>query len=131
MVVMFATKYRSVPIDLEHLCRTRASAPDVILVWGSPPAEALKQATRTIPIVFLGASDPLSSGLVDSLAPNGKLTGFVNYEFSMGGKWLGLLKTAPAIKRVFVLWLSMEISANRGLCERSKLPRRNWACSPW
>jgi putative tryptophan/tyrosine transport system substrate-binding protein len=80
-------------------------APNVILAQGSPLAEALRRETHTIPIVFLSVSDPLSTGLVDSMAhPGGNLTGFANYEFSMGGKWLGLLKeVAPASKRVLVI----------------------------
>jgi putative ABC transport system substrate-binding protein len=89
--------------------RARATAaelvslvPDVILAQGSTISEALRLETRTIPIVFVSVTDPLGSGLVDSLAhPGRNLTGFVNYEFSMGGKWLQLLKDiAPGMKRV-------------------------------
>src|SRR5712691_7253625 len=62
-------------------------APNVILAQGSSISEALRRATRTIPIVFVGASDPVSSGLVDSMArPGGNLTGFTNFEFPIGGK---------------------------------------------
>jgi putative ABC transport system substrate-binding protein len=89
--------------------RARAAAaelvslvPDVILAQGSTISEALRLETRTIPIVFVSVTDPLGSGLVDSLAhPGRNLTGFVNYEFSMGGKWLQLLKDiAPGMERV-------------------------------
>jgi putative ABC transport system substrate-binding protein len=80
-------------------------APNVILAQGSPISEALRRETRTIPIVFVSVTDPLGSGLVDSMAhPGGNLTGFVNYEFAIGGKWLQLLKeVAPGIKRVLVI----------------------------
>jgi putative ABC transport system substrate-binding protein len=80
------------------------SAPAVIVTAGTPPAEALGRESRTVPVVFVAAGDPLSSGLVDSMAhPGGNLTGFINYENSMGGKWLGLLKeAAPAVRRVLV-----------------------------
>jgi ABC-type uncharacterized transport system substrate-binding protein len=82
-----------------------ALAPDVILAHGSGPTMALLQATRTVPIVFPIAGDPVGSGLVDSLArPGGNVTGFMNYEFSLSGKWLELLKEiAPNITRVAVL----------------------------
>jgi putative ABC transport system substrate-binding protein len=79
--------------------------PNVILALGSRASEALRQATRTIPVVFVAAADPLGIGLVESLAhPGGNLTGFTNYDFPMGGKWLEMLKeVAPGIKRVLVI----------------------------
>jgi putative ABC transport system substrate-binding protein len=82
-----------------------ALAPDVILAHGSGPTAALMQATRSVPIVFPIAGDPVGAGLVDSLArPGGNVTGFMNYEFSLSGKWLELLKeVAPDITRVAVL----------------------------
>jgi putative ABC transport system substrate-binding protein len=80
-----------------------ALAPDVILVHGA--VAALQQATRTVPIVFPVASDPVGAGLVDSLArPGGNATGFMNFEYSISGKWLELLKEiAPSVTRVAVL----------------------------
>jgi len=65
----------------------------------------LLQATRTVPIVFTYAADPVGAGLVDSLArPGGNATGFVSSEYSLSGKWLELLKQiAPSITRVAVL----------------------------
>jgi ABC-type uncharacterized transport system substrate-binding protein len=62
-------------------------------------------ATRTLPIVFAAAADPVASGLVSSLArPGGNVTGFTAYEFSMSGKWLELLKEiAPRVTRVAVI----------------------------
>ena len=83
------------------------SNPDVIVANGTPLTQATRQATQTTPIVFVEASDPLASGLVASLArPGGNVTGFSNYEFSIGAKWLGLLKEiAPNVSRVLVLFL--------------------------
>jgi putative tryptophan/tyrosine transport system substrate-binding protein len=91
-------------------------APNVILGANSLCAEALRRKTRTIPIVFVNVSDPLSSGLVDSMArPSANVTGFANYEFSIGGKWLEMLiGTAPSIKRVLVI-LSPENVGGAGL----------------
>jgi putative ABC transport system substrate-binding protein len=88
-----------------HAAELVALAPDVILAHGSGPTAALLQATRTLPIVFPVAGDPVGAGLVDSLArPGGNVTGFMNYEYSFSGKWLELLKEiAPNIARVAVL----------------------------
>jgi putative ABC transport system substrate-binding protein len=88
------------------------SAPDVIIAVGTPIADGLRQDTRTIPIVFVGVSDPLGIGLVDNLArPGGNLTGFANYPFSIGGKWLQMLKeVAPSIRRVLVIMLPGDIA---------------------
>jgi putative ABC transport system substrate-binding protein len=63
------------------------------------------QVSRTVPVVFVGAADPVGAGFVDSLArPGGNATGFTSYEYSMSGKWLELLKEiAPRLKRVAVL----------------------------
>jgi len=82
-----------------------ALAPDVILSTGSPSAAAFQQATRTVPIVFVTVVDPVSSGFVDSLArPGGNITGFGLYEYSIGGKWLELLKEiAPGMTRAAVI----------------------------
>jgi putative tryptophan/tyrosine transport system substrate-binding protein len=79
-------------------------APSILVAVGTPVSQAMKQASRTIPIVFVGASDPESSGLVSSMAhPGGNLTGFTNFEFSIGTKWLELLReVAPDVKRVLV-----------------------------
>ena len=79
-------------------------APDIILATGTPAAAAVKQLTRTVPIVFARVADPVGSGIVDSLArPGGNITGFMLFEFSIGGKWLDLLKEiAPHMTRVAV-----------------------------
>jgi putative tryptophan/tyrosine transport system substrate-binding protein len=82
-----------------------ALAPDVILTSGSPATGPVLQVTRTVPIVFVQAADPVGAGFVDSLAhPGGNATGFSNFEYSMGGKWLELLKEfAPGLKRAAVV----------------------------
>jgi putative ABC transport system substrate-binding protein len=71
-----------------------------------PPLIALHKQTRSIPIVFVQVSDPIKLGLVASLArPGGNITGFVNFEHSIGGKWIESLKgIAPDTNRVSVLF---------------------------
>jgi putative ABC transport system substrate-binding protein len=88
-----------------HAAELTALAPDVILANGAGPVGALLQATRTVPIVFPIAGDPVGAGLIDSLArPGGNATGFMNFEYSLGGKWLELLKQiAPSVTRAAVL----------------------------
>jgi putative ABC transport system substrate-binding protein len=88
-----------------HAAELAALAPDVILAGGATPAGPLLQATSIVPIVFTFGIDPVGAGLVDSLArPGGNATGFMSYEFSIGGKWLELLKEiAPGLTRVAVL----------------------------
>jgi putative ABC transport system substrate-binding protein len=78
--------------------------PDVILVFGSAAAAAMQQATRTIPIVFTAVVDPVGNGFVDSLArPGGNITGFMQFEYNLCGKWLELLKQiAPGLTRAVV-----------------------------
>jgi putative ABC transport system substrate-binding protein len=82
-----------------------ALAPDLILAHGGTAVAALLQATRTIPIVFPVVTDPVGGGFVESLArPGGNATGFMIAEYSMGGKWLELLKEiAPSVMRIAVL----------------------------
>jgi putative ABC transport system substrate-binding protein len=71
-----------------------ASRPDVILARSTAVTKALQQATQTIPIVFVIVSDPVGDGFVDSMArPGRNATGFTNVEASLGGKWLGFLRT--------------------------------------
>jgi putative tryptophan/tyrosine transport system substrate-binding protein len=76
--------------------------PDVLLAATTPCAAALKRQTSPIPIVFAVVSDPVGAGFVTSLAhPGGNMTGFINIEAAMGGKWLELLKeAAPRLRRV-------------------------------
>ena len=82
-----------------------ALAPDVILAVGGTTVGALQQATRTVPIVFVEVTDPVNRGLVASLArPGGNATGFTQFEFSIAGKWLELLKQiAPNVTRAAVI----------------------------
>ena len=82
-----------------------ALAPDVIVADGAGTVSLLSQATRTVPIVFPVAGDPVGAGLVETLArPGGNVTGFMNFEYSIGAKWLELLKEiAPPVEHVAVL----------------------------
>jgi putative tryptophan/tyrosine transport system substrate-binding protein len=88
-----------------HVAELVALAPDVILAYGTSTVRPLLQVTRTVPIVFPVAGDPVGSGLVESLArPGGNVTGFMTTEFTVGGKWLELLKEiGPSLTRVAVL----------------------------
>lgn len=81
-------------------------APDVVLANGRAILAALKDATTTIPIVFVLVPDPVGDGFVASLArPGGNLTGITNFEFEMGGKWLGLLKEiAPHVSKALLIF---------------------------
>ena len=82
-----------------------ALTPDVILSIGGVNLPSLQQATRTIPIVFLRVPDPVAAGFVDSLArPGGNITGFASIDYSVGTKWLELLKEiSPGITRAAVI----------------------------
>ena len=79
--------------------------PDVILAGGTPGVTALRRITRNLPIVFVGVTDPVGAGLVDTLArPGGNVTGFMLFEYSSSGKWLELLKQiVPRLTRAGVL----------------------------
>src|SRR5215472_15596619 len=83
-----------------------AFSPDVILVAGSAATTLLLQETHTVPIVFTIVLDPVGSGFVDSLAqPGGNASGFMQFEYSLSGKWLELLKQmAPNVTRAAILW---------------------------
>ena len=82
-----------------------ALAPDVILASGTLSVAPLKRSSRTLPIVFVGVVDPVGGGIVDNLArPGGNTTGFLVFEYSLGAKWLDLLRQiAPSVTRVAVL----------------------------
>jgi putative ABC transport system substrate-binding protein len=79
--------------------------PDIILATGTPATTALQRETRTIPIIFVNVADPVPSGIVTRLdRPDGNITGFANYETSLGAKWLELLsEIAPGLKRAYFL----------------------------
>jgi putative ABC transport system substrate-binding protein len=111
------------------LARTRAAvaellplAPDVIVAAATPGALASRSATQTIPVVFVGVSEPVAQGFVQSLArPGGNLTGFSMLEPTIGGKWLELLKElAPGVKRVMVMF-NPQMAPNGPLFFRSVL----------
>jgi putative ABC transport system substrate-binding protein len=82
-----------------------ALAPDIILASGTVSVAALQHVTRSVPIVFAGVADPVGAGIVDSLArPGSNVTGFMNFEYNLSGKWLELLKQiAPQVTRAAVL----------------------------
>jgi putative tryptophan/tyrosine transport system substrate-binding protein len=82
-----------------------ALAPDVILTVSSAATGPLLQASRTVPIVFVQVAEPVGAGFVETVArPGGNATGFMLYEYGIGGKWLELLKEiAPGVKRVAFL----------------------------
>jgi putative ABC transport system substrate-binding protein len=82
-----------------------ALQPDLIVGHTTPVAAALQQATRTIPIIFVSITDPVAGGFAASLGrPGGNMTGFINYEYSMGAKWLEILKEiAPDTTRVSLM----------------------------
>jgi putative tryptophan/tyrosine transport system substrate-binding protein len=105
-------------MDLD-VVRARASeliarVPDVIWLLSNPVMAVLQRTTRTIPIVFVQVADPVGSGFVESLArPGGNVTGFTNFEDSMGGKWLDILKElAPQTTRALVMF-HQETAAHR------------------
>src|SRR5215472_13031457 len=82
-----------------------ALAPDVILASGSATVGPLRRATRTVPIVFALVIDPVGSGYVNSMArPGGNVTGFTPFDYSIGAKWLELLKQiAPSVTQAAVI----------------------------
>jgi putative ABC transport system substrate-binding protein len=80
--------------------------PDIILTGTTPATAALQRETRTIPIVFANVGEPVASGIVPRLdRPSGNVTGFANYEATLGGKWLELLsEVAPGLKRAAIMF---------------------------
>ena len=111
------TDGRNVRIDLRwgrtDINRIRALAqelvglqPDIIVTSTTSPTAAVQRETRTIPIVFVGVSDPVASGIVARLdRPSGNVTGFAIFEASLGGKWLELLsEIAPGLKRAAIMF---------------------------
>jgi len=100
-------RYGEDKVDLErkYAGELVALAPDVILASGTMSVTALQALNRTIPIVFAAVADPVGAGFVESMArPGGNATGFMIYEYSLGAKFLELLREiAPNVKRVAVL----------------------------
>jgi putative tryptophan/tyrosine transport system substrate-binding protein len=93
------------PMMREQADELLAIHPDVIVVSSNPALAILKPLSGRLPIVFVFVADPVGSGFVESLArPGGNITGFTNFEPTMGGKWLEVLREAvPAMTRVLVL----------------------------
>jgi len=94
-----------IELDRKYATELVGLAPDVIVAAGTLSATALQGVTRSMPIVFVDASDPVGASLVDSLAkPGGNVTGFMIFECGFSGKWLELLKQiAPGVTRAAVL----------------------------
>jgi putative ABC transport system substrate-binding protein len=80
--------------------------PDIIVTSSIPAIVALQREARTIPIVFWSVADPVASGIVERLnQPGGNVTGFANFEATLGGKWLELLsEIAPGLKRAAIMF---------------------------
>jgi putative ABC transport system substrate-binding protein len=100
----FRTGSGSFDAILRHAAEIVALAPDVIVTSGDG-VEPVLQATKTIPVVFVNAVDPVGGGLVKSLSkPGGNATGFLSFEYDLSGKWLELLKQiVPSVTRAAVL----------------------------
>jgi putative ABC transport system substrate-binding protein len=117
----------------KHAVELVKLVPDVILASASITLVPLQQATRTIPIVFASAIDPVGAGLVASMArPGGNATGFVAFEYSMSAKWLELLKEiAPSVMRAAVLWEpGLTVGVGQLNTIRAAAPSMNMELSP-
>jgi len=101
-------RWTAANLDLvrRHAKELVALKPDVLVATSTSVAAAFQHETRAIPIVFVGLSDPVGAGFVANLArPGGSLTGFINIEAGMGGKWLELLnEIAPGIQRAAIMF---------------------------
>jgi putative tryptophan/tyrosine transport system substrate-binding protein len=88
--------------------------PDVVVTMGTPGLTAVRQHTHSVPVVFTLVADPVRTGLIESLArPGGHATGFTNFEFSIGGKWLELLRdVSPHLTRVTIIANPANATAN-------------------
>jgi len=80
--------------------------PDLVVAYTTPAITLLRQAAPELPIIFVAVSDPIGTGFVQSLArPGGEATGFINFEATMGSKWLELVRDiAPSVNRVAMLF---------------------------
>jgi putative ABC transport system substrate-binding protein len=88
-----------------HAKELMEAGPDLIVAAASQSVEALQRLTHNVPVVFVAVIDPVGAGFVKSLArPGGNMTGFTVFEYSIGGKWLELLRElVPGVKRVVVV----------------------------
>jgi putative ABC transport system substrate-binding protein len=89
----------------KHIDELLAGQPDLVVTSGGTTTGPLLQATNTVPVVFIAAVDPVGAGFVESLAhPGGNATGFMQFDYSLSGKWLEMLKqVAPMITRAGVI----------------------------
>jgi putative ABC transport system substrate-binding protein len=103
--VTMDASYASGAYAADHVRALIAKKPDVILTQGTGMLGVVRRETQTIPVVFTMVPDPVKLGIVQNLArPGGNITGFTNFEFSIGGKWLELLKELkPSLKRVLLI----------------------------
>jgi putative ABC transport system substrate-binding protein len=93
--VRIDTRWGADDVDLErrYAAELVALAPDIVLASGTLSVAALQRVSHSLPIVFVGVTDPVGAGFVDSLArPGGNATGFMIYEYNLSGKWLEFLK---------------------------------------
>jgi putative ABC transport system substrate-binding protein len=131
-----AIDYRWAVYDLERGRVASAELlglnPDLLLTAGTPATKAALQATRTIPIVFAGVSEPVSQGFVASLAhPGGNATGFTNLEPTLGTKWLELIKEiAPSVARVGILFNPDTASVTMPLARATEVAAPRFAVKP-
>jgi putative ABC transport system substrate-binding protein len=100
--------HRTPPKETEirkHVDELLAARPDVVVTSGGTTTRPMLQATRTVPVVFVGVVDPVGAGVVESLAhPGGNVTGFSLFDYSLSGKWLEILKqVAPAVVRAGIV----------------------------
>jgi putative ABC transport system substrate-binding protein len=89
----------------KHAAELLAGRPDIVVTAGGSTTGPMLQATNTVPIVFMAAVDPVGAGLVESLShPGGNVTGFMQFDYSLSGKWLEILKQAsPAVTRAGII----------------------------
>lgn len=103
--VTMEARYASGAYGKEQVQALIAKNPDVIVTQGTGMLTVVRKETKIIPVVFTMVPDPVQLGIVENLArPGGNITGFTNFEFSIGGKWLELLKEMqPSLKRVLLI----------------------------
>ena len=122
-----------------HAKELSGLGPDIVVAESTPATAALQQEVHGVPIVFSQVANPIGAGFVASLAhPGGHITGFTNFEPSMGGKWLALLKeVAPLVARATAIfnpethsgqyWQSIEAAAPSLAVKFTKAPVRGAA----
>jgi len=100
--IKLEVRYASGAYGADQVRSLIAMNPEVIVTQGTGMLTVVRKETRTVPVVFTMVPDPVKLGIVDNLRrPGGNVTGFTNFEFSIGGKWLELLKELhPPLKRV-------------------------------